>query len=120
MRKIAVTAMRAETDRHDVYREMCFVTLPGLAAPPMPMIEVGETHVGLDVVAAGWPGGELAVSRGRIIGPRHCECDGGRVVQTSAAVQRVLMLGSTHAEAGWALRALEFDLDRALGESGNL
>jgi hypothetical protein len=81
-------AMRAETDRRDTYRDMCFVTLPGLAAPPMPMIEVGETRVGLDVVAAGWPGGALAVSRGRIIGLHHCECDGGKVIQTSAAFDR--------------------------------
>ncbi len=81
-------AMRAETDRRDAYRDMCFVTLPGLAAPPMPMIEVGETRVGLDVVAAGWPGGALAVSRGRIIGLHHCECDGGKVIQTSAAFDR--------------------------------
>lgn len=82
------TVMRAETDRRDAYRDMCFVTLPGLAAPPMPMIEVGETRVGLEVAAAGWPGGELAVSRGRIIGLHHCECDGGRVIQTSAAFDR--------------------------------
>ncbi len=80
--------MRAETDRRDAYRDMCFVTLPGLAAPPMPTIEVGETRVGLEVVAAGWPGGEFAVSRGRIIGLHHCECDGGRIIQTSAAFDR--------------------------------
>lgn len=80
--------MRAEIGRRDAYRDMCLVTLPGLSAPPMPMIEVGESRVGLDVVAAGWPGGELAVSRGRIIGLHHCECDGGRVIQTSAAFDR--------------------------------
>lgn len=43
--------MRAETDRRDAYRDMCFVTLPGLATPPMPMIEVGETRVGLEMAA---------------------------------------------------------------------
>ncbi len=80
--------MRAETGRRDAYRDMCFITLPGFTAPPMPMVEVGETRVGLEVAAAGWPGGELAVSPGRIIGLHHCECDGGRVIQTSAAFDR--------------------------------
>ncbi len=100
--------MRAETDRRDAYRDMCFVTLPGLAAPPMPMIEVGETRVGLEVAAAGWPGGKLAVSRGRIIGLHHCECDGGRVIQTSAAFDRGASGGGLFDKQGRLVGILTF------------
>ena len=78
----------AQTDLRDAYRDLCFLTLPGLDAPPMPMIELGETRVGLEVAAVGWPGGEFAVSRGRVIGLHACECDGGRVIQTSAPFDR--------------------------------
>lgn len=73
-----------KADLRDTYRDMCFLTLPGYRAAPMPMIEVGETRVGLEVLAVGYPSGEFAVSPGRIIGLHQCECDGGKVIQTSA------------------------------------
>lgn len=78
----------AQADLRDAYRDLCFLTVPGLDAPPMPMIGLGETRVGLEVAAVGWPGGEFAVSRGRIIGLHACECDGGKVIQTSAPFDR--------------------------------
>lgn len=75
---------QAKTDLRDAYRDLCFLTLPSFDAPPTPMIELGETRVGLEVVAVGYPAGEFAVSRGTVIGLHACECDGGRVIQTSA------------------------------------
>ena len=81
-------ARLARTDLRDAYRDLCFLTLPGLDAPAMPMVELGETRVGLEVAAVGWPAGEFAVSRGRVIGLHACECDGGRVIQTSAPFER--------------------------------
>jgi hypothetical protein len=157
------------SDLRDAYRDMCFLTGPGLRAAPMPMIETGETRVGLEVVAVGYPAGELAIGKGRVVGLHSCECDGGKVIQTSAACdlgarqkwrplaslgrewtqqepnnpeawmalgrarkglgqseaaaaafQRVLMLDSTHAEATWALRQMEFELGRNLVEPGGL
>lgn len=79
---------QAKTDVRDAYRDLCFLTLPGFAAKPTPMIDVGQTRVGLDVVAVGYPGGLLAVNTGRIVGLHTCECDGGKVIQTSAPFER--------------------------------
>ncbi len=75
-------------DLRDTYRDMCFLTVPGLAAAPIAMIDAGGTRVGLEVVAVGYPGGHLAVSTGRVIGLHHCECDGGKVIQTSTVFDR--------------------------------
>jgi len=74
----------AHADRRDTYRDLCFLTVPGLHADPTPMIEIGKTRVGLGVVAVGYPGGDFAATRGKIIGLHACECDGGKVIQTSA------------------------------------
>jgi len=82
------TAQLVQADLRDAYRDLCFLTLPGHRADSIPMIDVGETRVGMEVVAVGYPGGKFAVSPGRIIGLHHCECDGGRVIQTSAAFDR--------------------------------
>jgi len=79
------TIRLAQADLRDAYRDMCFLTLPGLRAAPMPMIDVGETRVGLGAVAAGYPAGELAIGKGRIVDLHSCECDGGKIIQTSAA-----------------------------------
>ncbi|MBI5330454.1 MAG: trypsin-like peptidase domain-containing protein [Betaproteobacteria bacterium] len=78
----------ALSDQRDAYRDMCFLTLPGLRAPPMPMIDIGATRVGMEVMAAGYSSGELAIGKGRIVGLHHCECDGGKIIQTSAAFDR--------------------------------
>lgn len=79
---------QARADLRDTYRDLCFLTLPGHDAPATPMIDVGQTRVGLEVVAVGYPGGEFAVSRGTIVGLHSCECDGGKVIQTSAPFDR--------------------------------
>lgn len=79
---------QAMMDLRNAYRDLCFLTLPGYRLEPMPMIDVGETRVGLEVMAVGYPGGKFAVGSGRIIGLHHCECDGGKVIQTSAHFDR--------------------------------
>ncbi|PIV89094.1 MAG: hypothetical protein COW48_02400 [Hydrogenophilales bacterium CG17_big_fil_post_rev_8_21_14_2_50_63_12] len=78
----------ARADLRDAYRDLCFLTIPGLQAEPIAMIDLGQTRVGLAVSAVGYPGGKFAVSPGKIIGLHTCECDGGKVIQTSAAFDR--------------------------------
>jgi S1-C subfamily serine protease len=78
----------ARAEQRDAYRDLCFLTLPGHAAPPLAMIELGATRVGLEVVAVGYPGGAFATRPGKVIGLHACECDGGRVIQTSAPFDR--------------------------------
>lgn len=82
------TVRLAHADRRDVYRDLCFLTVPGFSAEPMPMVAVGETRVGLEVRAVGHSGGHFAVSEGKVVGLHECECDGGRVIQTSAPFER--------------------------------
>jgi len=79
------TIRQVLADQRDAYRDMCFLTLPGHRAAPMPMIDVGETRVGLEVMAVGYPAGKFAIGEGRIVGLHSCECDGGKIIQTSAA-----------------------------------
>lgn len=79
---------QARADLRDAYRDLCFLTVPGYQAEPTPMIDIGQTRVGLNVVAVGYPGGEFAVSPGKIVGLHTCECDGGKVIQTSAPFDR--------------------------------
>jgi S1-C subfamily serine protease len=47
----------ATSDLRDSYRDLCFLQLPGYQADPVPMIDVGETRVDLDVAAAGYTSG---------------------------------------------------------------
>ena len=84
----AGTRHQAWPDQRDAYRDLCFLNVPGYQADPAPMIDLGQTRVGLDVKAVGYSGGALAVSEGRIIGLHTCECDGGKVIQTSAPFDR--------------------------------
>ena len=86
--ELAQGAHLATVDQRDSYRDLCFLNLPGYQAEPVPMIALGETRVGLDVVAAGHTNGTYTVSSGRIIGLHTCECDGGKVIQTSAPFDR--------------------------------
>jgi len=79
---------QARADLRDAYRDLCFISVPGYQGAAMPMIDIGQTRVGLDVLAVGFPGGEFAVSPGKIIGLHACECDGGKVFQTSAPFGR--------------------------------
>jgi hypothetical protein len=78
----------ARADVRDAYRDLCFLDVPGYAASPTPMIETGETRVGMAVVAAGYSGGAFSLSWGRVVGLYACECDGGKIIQTSAAFDR--------------------------------
>ena len=82
---VTYTAYAASGDR---YRDLCFLRAPGLATSPVPSIEPGTARVGLDVVAAGFPGGRYTLNPGRIVGLHTCECDGGKVIQTSAPFDR--------------------------------
>lgn len=78
----------AEAGSGDRYRDLCFLRASGLAASPVPSIELDAARVGLDVVAAGYPNGRYTLNPGRIIGLHTCECDGGKVIQTSAPFDR--------------------------------
>ncbi|HQT00052.1 MAG: hypothetical protein B7Y26_13215 [Hydrogenophilales bacterium 16-64-46] len=78
----------AKADAGDRYRDLCFLRADGLDASPVPSITIGDTRVGLDVVAAGFPGGRYTLNPGRIVGLHTCECDGGKVIQTSAPFDR--------------------------------
>lgn len=79
---------QATTDIRDAYRDLCFLRIPGFDGDPMPMIEVGATHVGLNVSAAGFSGGEFRLTHGKVVGMYTCECDGGKIIQTSAQFDR--------------------------------
>lgn len=78
----------AVADLRDSYRDLCFLKLPGYQAEPLPMIDPGQTRVGMDVVAAGYTNGAYTASQGRVVGLHICECDGGKVIQTSAPFDR--------------------------------
>jgi len=98
----------ATTDLRDSYRDLCFLKLSGYQADPAPMIDVGETRVGLDVTAAGYTHGTYTVSSGRIIGLHTCECDGGKVIQTSAPFDRGASGGGLFDSAGRLVGILTF------------
>jgi S1-C subfamily serine protease len=98
----------ATSDLRDSYRDLCFLNLPGYQADPVPMIDVGETRVGLDVAAAGYTNGVFNVSSGRIIGLHTCECDGGKVIQTSAPFDRGASGGGLFDRAGRLIGILTF------------
>jgi hypothetical protein len=87
-REIRVTtggeSWQAHSDLRDAYRDLCFLTVQGYRGEPAPMIGAGETQVGLEVMAVGYSGGNFAISEGKVIGLHMCECDGGKVIQTSA------------------------------------
>lgn len=99
---------QAKMDLRNAYRDLCFLTAPGYRSEPMPMIDVGETRVGLEVVAVGYSGGEFATSHGRIIGLHSCECDGGKVIQTSAHFERGASGGGLFDRQGRLVGVLTF------------
>jgi hypothetical protein len=106
--RLGDTVRPAQADLRDAYRDMCFLTLPGLRAAPMPMIDVGETRVGVEVMAVGYPAGELAIGKGRIVGLHSCECDGGKIIQTSAAFDRGASGGGLFDRQGRLVGVLTF------------
>lgn len=98
----------ATADLRDSYRDLCFLNLPGYHSAPVPMVELGETRVGLDVAAAGYTDGVYTVSSGRIIGLHTCECDGGKVIQTSAPFDRGASGGGLFDSSGRLIGILTF------------
>lgn len=98
----------ATSDVRDVYRDLCFLRVPGYEASPMPMIEVGATRVGMGVSAVGYSGGEFRLSRGKVVGMYSCECDGGQVIQTSAQFDRGASGGGLFDQEGRLVGILTF------------
>lgn len=84
----AGTVFTGEAVEGDSYRDLCFLHVEGIEAAPVDSIEVGATRVGLEVEAVGYSGGVFQTAQGRIIGLHTCECDGGKVIQTSASFDR--------------------------------
>lgn len=74
----------AKSDMRDVYRDLCFLNVPGYKASPIPITPLDGVTVGMSVVAAGYSGGKFKLTRGKIVGLYACECDGGKVIQTTA------------------------------------
>lgn len=69
----------------DAYRDLCFLDIPGLAGA-FPEVAAPEARrIGQAVVAAGYSGGVFTATHGRVKGLHTCACDGGEVIQTSAA-----------------------------------
>jgi serine protease Do len=99
---------RASADMRDAYRDLCFLDVPGYGASPTPMIETGQTRVGLPVVAAGYSGGEFALSSGEVTGLYVCECDGGKVIRTSARFDRGASGGGLFDQQGRLVGILTF------------
>lgn len=98
----------ATADQRDSYRDLCFLNLPGYQAASVPMIDLGETRVGLNVTAAGYTNGIYTVSTGRIIGLHACVCDGGKVIQTSAPFDRGASGGGLFDSSGRLVGILTF------------
>lgn len=99
---------QARADLRDAYRDLCFISVPGYQGAVVPMIDIGQTRVGLDVLAVGFPGGEFAVSPGKVIGLHACECDGGKVIQTSAPFDRGASGGGLYDHEGRLIGILTF------------
>lgn len=98
----------AQADLRDAYRDLCFLNVPGLQAEPAPMIDIGQTRVGLPVRAVGYSGGAYSVGEGRIVGLHSCECDGGKVIQTSAPFDRGASGGGLFDQDGNLVGILSF------------
>lgn len=94
--------------QQDAYRDLCLLNVPGLDAEAVPMIEMGQTKVGLEVIAVGYPGGNLSITSGRVIGLYSCECDGGKVIQTSASFDQGASGGGLFDRQGRLVGILSF------------
>jgi serine protease Do len=103
-----VDSWLATSDERDVYRDLCFLRARGYDAGQASMIEAGATRVGLEVSAVGYSGGEFNLTRGRVIGLFTCECDGGKVIQTSARFDRGASGGGLFDQAGRLVGILTF------------
>jgi Trypsin-like peptidase domain len=99
---------KANADLRDAYRDLCFLNVPGYRGKTMPMIETGKTRVGLDVLAVGYSDGMFGISEGEVVGLHTCECDGGKVIQTSAPFDRGASGGGLFDKAGRLVGILTF------------
>lgn len=98
----------ADTDIRDTYRDLCFLTARGFDALPTPMADVDATKVGLPVMAAGYSGGHFKLSWGKIVGLYACECDGGKVIQTTAEFDKGASGGGLFDQRGRLVGILTF------------
>lgn len=98
----------ATSDARDVYRDLCFLRVRGYDAAQADMIEAGATRVGLEVSAVGYSDGHFRLTRGKVIGLYTCECDGGKVIQTSAQFNRGASGGGLFDTAGRLVGILTF------------
>jgi serine protease Do len=74
----------ATLESGDGYRDLCILKVPDYPGKAPPIAESGDARVGMPVFAAGYSGGDFAVSEGNIKGLFTCACSDGRVIQTSA------------------------------------
>jgi|1115.fasta_scaffold02545_1 hypothetical protein len=98
----------ASMDAGDEYRDLCFLRVPGFSGTPPPIAEPEASRVGLPVVAVGYSRGSFGVSAGRVKGLFNCTCDGGRVIQTSAAFEPGASGGGLFDREGRLLGILTF------------
>jgi hypothetical protein len=75
---------QASMDAGDVYRDLCFLTVPGFNGKSPAVAEAENVTVGLASVAVGYSAGLFKISRGHVKGLFNCACDGGKVIQTSS------------------------------------
>ena len=74
---------RVESQDFDIGRDLCFLSVPGVAADIAVRGDTADLRPDDGVIAVGYPGGdELTVCEGRVTGLYRYE--GGRVVQSSA------------------------------------
>ncbi|MCA1978585.1 MAG: trypsin-like peptidase domain-containing protein [Thiobacillus sp.] len=92
----------------DAYRDLCLLRLPGHPGNPPPIAEPGSLKVGQAVYAAGYSGGTFGTSTGRVKGLFTCDCDGGKVIQTSAQFEPGASGGGLFNEAGELVGILTF------------
>lgn len=92
----------------DAYRDLCLLKLPGYSGKPPPVAEPGSLRVGQTVYAAGYSGGTFSASTGRVKGLFTCDCDGGKVIQTSAQFEPGASGGGLFNDAGELVGILTF------------
>jgi hypothetical protein len=98
----------ARPDIGDVYRDLCFLDVPGLPATIPTIAPPDALKIGMAVVAVGYSGGTYRISPGVIKGLFSCACDGGQVIQTSAAFEPGASGGGLFDEQGRLLGILTF------------
>lgn len=75
----------ATMEMGDEYRDLCFLKVPGYLGSAPLLAEPDDARMGVTVTAVSYSDGRFAMSDGLVKGLYTCECDGGRVIQTSAS-----------------------------------